>query len=206
MTNTETTAAVGWYYAPGDPINTQRYWDGRQWQGGPTPVPQMSMYPPPPAASDRQHNNGGRFVASILDTFAEFGIFVVFVIGLAILFETVLIDRAIQELLLIGVALVVGAINRIVLVGLTGQSLGKRAGKVRVVRVATGAAPGIGWAMARFAVTLGMYFFSAGLLNIADTVSILLTKDRQRLSDRMIGLRVEPAMKPVAAAGLVHYR
>ena len=29
----------GWYYAQGDPPDTQRYWDGTQWQGGPQPVP-----------------------------------------------------------------------------------------------------------------------------------------------------------------------
>lgn len=29
----------GWYYAQGDPPDTQRYWDGSQWQGGPQPVP-----------------------------------------------------------------------------------------------------------------------------------------------------------------------
>jgi uncharacterized RDD family membrane protein YckC len=28
----------GWYYAQGDPPNTQRYWDGTQWQGGPQPI------------------------------------------------------------------------------------------------------------------------------------------------------------------------
>ena len=28
----------GWYYAEGDPIGTQRYWDGVQWQGGPQPT------------------------------------------------------------------------------------------------------------------------------------------------------------------------
>ena len=28
----------GWYYADGDPVSTQRYWDGTQWQGGPQPT------------------------------------------------------------------------------------------------------------------------------------------------------------------------
>ncbi|MEZ5377978.1 MAG: RDD family protein [Acidimicrobiales bacterium] len=28
----------GWYHAQGDPADTQRYWDGSQWQGGPQPV------------------------------------------------------------------------------------------------------------------------------------------------------------------------
>lgn len=29
---------AGWYYAQGDPVGTQRYWDGNSWQGGPQPV------------------------------------------------------------------------------------------------------------------------------------------------------------------------
>ncbi len=28
----------GWYHAEGDPVGTQRYWDGVQWQGGPQPT------------------------------------------------------------------------------------------------------------------------------------------------------------------------
>jgi uncharacterized RDD family membrane protein YckC len=46
MTNTGGTPA-GWYYAPGDPEGTQRYWDGAQWIGDPQVVPQQ----PAPAAT-----------------------------------------------------------------------------------------------------------------------------------------------------------
>jgi uncharacterized RDD family membrane protein YckC len=46
MTNTGGTPA-GWYYAPGDPEGTQRYWDGAQWIGEPQMVPQQ----PAPAAT-----------------------------------------------------------------------------------------------------------------------------------------------------------
>ena len=46
MTNTGGTPA-GWYYAPGDPEGTQRYWDGAQWIGEPQAVPQQ----PAPAAT-----------------------------------------------------------------------------------------------------------------------------------------------------------
>ncbi len=45
MTNTGGTPA-GWYYAPGDPEGTQRYWDGAQWIGEPQAVQQQ-----PPAAA-----------------------------------------------------------------------------------------------------------------------------------------------------------
>lgn len=46
MTNTGGTPA-GWYYAPGDPEGTQRYWDGAQWIGEPQAVQQQ----PAPAAA-----------------------------------------------------------------------------------------------------------------------------------------------------------
>ncbi len=39
MSDTPQTQPPGWYYAQGDPPDTQRYWDGTQWQGGPQPVP-----------------------------------------------------------------------------------------------------------------------------------------------------------------------
>jgi len=47
MTNTGGTPA-GWYYAPGDPEGTQRYWDGAQWIGEPQAVQQQA----PAAAPD----------------------------------------------------------------------------------------------------------------------------------------------------------
>ncbi len=33
-----TAQPAGYYYAEGDPPNTQRYWDGAQWQGSPQPI------------------------------------------------------------------------------------------------------------------------------------------------------------------------
>jgi uncharacterized RDD family membrane protein YckC len=45
MTNAGGTPA-GWYYAPGDPEGTQRYWDGAQWIGDPQAIQQQ-----PPAAA-----------------------------------------------------------------------------------------------------------------------------------------------------------
>ena len=32
------TPPPGWYRAQGDPPDTQRFWDGTQWQGGPQPI------------------------------------------------------------------------------------------------------------------------------------------------------------------------
>ena len=49
MTNTGGTPA-GWYYAPGDPEGTQRYWDGAQWIGEPQAVQQEAPTPDPTPA------------------------------------------------------------------------------------------------------------------------------------------------------------
>jgi uncharacterized RDD family membrane protein YckC len=54
MTNTGGTPA-GWYYAPGDPEGTQRYWDGAQWIGEPQAVPQApAAAPAQPLPADDQ--------------------------------------------------------------------------------------------------------------------------------------------------------
>jgi uncharacterized RDD family membrane protein YckC len=63
-------APPGWYYAPGDPPATQRWWDGHQWIGGPMPVG-----PPPTHAGGRVLHDlnrtladpGKRIVARIID-------------------------------------------------------------------------------------------------------------------------------------------
>lgn len=57
MTNTGGTPA-GWYYAPGDPEGTQRYWDGAQWIGEPQAVQQQPAVestpnPVPPPDTDQ---------------------------------------------------------------------------------------------------------------------------------------------------------
>ncbi len=41
----QSSTPAGWYHAPGDPPDTQRYWDGAQWTGEPQPV--AAATPPP---------------------------------------------------------------------------------------------------------------------------------------------------------------
>ncbi len=46
------TTPPGWYHVPGDPPDTQRYWDGAAWTGEPQPVasaPPAGGLAPPPA-------------------------------------------------------------------------------------------------------------------------------------------------------------
>lgn len=64
----------GWYYAQGDPPDTQRYWDGSQWQGGPQPVPAAGQAGPGMvgagggAALDLA-SPGSRFLGRLVDFF-----------------------------------------------------------------------------------------------------------------------------------------
>src|SRR5690606_31339140 len=46
MTNPPGDVPPGWYHAPGDPPGTQRFWDGRQWVGGPMPTQPPPGYGP----------------------------------------------------------------------------------------------------------------------------------------------------------------
>jgi len=48
------SAPTGWYYATGDPPDTERYWNGTEWEGEPVSVygttPARRPMPPPPTA------------------------------------------------------------------------------------------------------------------------------------------------------------
>jgi uncharacterized RDD family membrane protein YckC len=62
----------GWYYAQGDPPDTQRYWDGTQWQGGPQPVPSAGQAGPgmvgnAGGAAGQLADSGKRIIARIID-------------------------------------------------------------------------------------------------------------------------------------------
>lgn len=66
MTDLPPSQPAGWYHAEGDPPNTQRYWDGSQWQGGPQPAP-----PPSTAAATDGSGDlaapGQRLLARLID-------------------------------------------------------------------------------------------------------------------------------------------
>lgn len=47
MSETGNQRPAGWYYAEGDPADTQRYWDGSTWQGGPQPALAATAGAPP---------------------------------------------------------------------------------------------------------------------------------------------------------------
>lgn len=58
----------GWYYAAGDPPNTQRYWDGSQWVGGPQALPPTGVQVDGGGLSHPLAGPWWRILARILDS------------------------------------------------------------------------------------------------------------------------------------------
>ncbi len=65
----------GWYYAEGDPENTQRYWDGQRWEGYPRPTPKGTLKKLPHVEDPALAGVYDRIAARILDLFLWVSIF-----------------------------------------------------------------------------------------------------------------------------------
>lgn len=65
MSDTPPSQPAGWYHAQGDPPDTQRYWDGSQWQGGPQPRPPTAASTG--AGSGDLASPGQRLLARLID-------------------------------------------------------------------------------------------------------------------------------------------
>ncbi len=69
MSDTPGQPAPGWYYAQGDPANTQRYWDGSSWQGGPQPIATPGATNPNPIG----YGGGATATANLAEPLARLG-------------------------------------------------------------------------------------------------------------------------------------
>ncbi len=67
MSSTTSSPAPGHYHAKGDPPGTVRYWDGTQWQGGPTAPPTVDKRPGNLPTNLRLASPGRRIGARALD-------------------------------------------------------------------------------------------------------------------------------------------
>ena len=136
--------APGWYYAEGDPPNTQRYWDGSQWTGA--PVYQQ------PAAHARLAEPGTRMGGRVIDALILLGL----LIGLVLLdiggtpdaalvdnsdFSFTLNDRSFDTRLEFGVFAVFGFVWYVLWVHFKGGTPGKLMLGLRVADEATGDTP-----------------------------------------------------------------
>ncbi len=67
MSSTTSSPASGYYHAKGDPPGTVRFWDGQQWQGGPTTPPNHKPQPAHLSPEIRLASPGRRIGARVLD-------------------------------------------------------------------------------------------------------------------------------------------
>ncbi len=67
MSTTISSPTAGHYHAKGDPPGTVRFWDGAQWQGGPTAPPEKRTQPAGLPTELRLASPGRRIGARVLD-------------------------------------------------------------------------------------------------------------------------------------------
>ncbi len=203
---------AGWYYAQGDPVGTQRYWDGRQWVGGPQPVggapaaqagyaaqPAVGGYAAPAYGGGVGYagvgsgvgvpaSYGTRFIAYLIDAVMVLAIVIVALI-LAAIFSSVSSTLG----TLVGVvgylaAVGVGIWNMIIRQGQTGQSIGKSKQNIKLVADATGQPVGGGMAFVRY--LLGGLISS---LCYIDLLWPLWDAEKKRLTDKILNFSVVQA-------------
>ena len=167
----------GWYYAQGDPVGTQRYWDGGQWIGNPREQQDI-----PGAGNDQVRREYGtaieRLGANIIDS-------IIVGIPAIVLFFMFRDGSATTSLgTLFGVAL--GAAYSIGFVGLRGATPGKMALGMEIIRADTGETPpGFDVAAKRWVLTLaGLIPILGPLINLGIAVAcgVLISNDAQNRS------------------------
>ncbi len=182
MTDQSGQTPPGWYYAAGDPPGTHRYWDGRQWQGGPQLIPGQS--PGNSAAVGQKADLGSRFVAFLIDTAIGVFLFIVLLILVGVL-------AAISDALG-GIAFVLGYVgilgfyiwNYMIRQGRTGQTIGKQ--QQGIALLGLDGHPVGGWK------ALGRYFLGGIIDNacLINTLWIFFDSNNQRLADKIIDANV----------------
>ena len=191
MTDSSSSQPPGWYYAQGDPVGTQRYWDGTQWVGGPQAVAGSVApggYGGVAVGAGAPANYGQRVVAYIIDFAAAFaGIIVVLI--LAAIFGAIS-DALGGIVLILGYLGVLGFSiwNIVIRQGQTGQTLGKSQQNIKLVADATNQPVGGGMAFVRY--LLGSLLTS---LCYIDLLWPLWDEQKKRLTDKILNFSVVQA-------------
>lgn len=188
---------AGWYYAQGDPPNTQRYWDGTQWQGGPQPIASAAPGAAVPgtyavAGTATPADQGKRFVAFLID----FGIAIGIAIGFAIVsgIGGAIADGLGALLSLLGnlAGLAWGIYNGLYLQGTTGQTIGKKQQGIKLLHAETLQPVGMGMAFVRMLVQ-GIMWALCVIPGLVDAIFILTQSDRRRFTDKWLTMHVYEA-------------
>lgn len=155
----------GWYYTQGDPVGTQRYWDGFQWVGGlqagggqiPTAPGRGPAGDTQPGASSPRSDTGARI--GYWDRLVGGGVDLAPLISIGVvgtILESVLSGSGNESIGLV-VGLVTLVVMQVVAFGNLvwhqasgGQSLGKMVNQTRLVDQSTGEPPGVKRLAARY--------------------------------------------------------
>jgi uncharacterized RDD family membrane protein YckC len=167
----------GWYYAQGDPVGTQRYWDGGNWVGDP-----RSQQDTPGAHGDQVRREYGsaleRLGANIIDSI---------LVGIpAIVLFFMFRDGGTTTSPGTYLGLVLGAVYSIGFVGLVGATPGKMVFSMEIIRADTGdTPPGFDAAAKRWVLALaGLIPVLGPLINLGIAVAcgVLINNDAQNRS------------------------
>jgi uncharacterized RDD family membrane protein YckC len=195
MTETSGPPPPGWYYAAGDPMGSQRYWNGSQWVGEPVWLPQ----PPPgywmagliPGINRVLANPGKRIVARIIDFLIVIVVAVIPVMIWLLQRDDVQSDTfegpGLAFTLLLSIPI---ALYEIAFIALKGATPGKLAMGITVIRQDGGDPPGWAASARRYVVNLvGLVPGVGGLASIVILIVsfvFLFTDDRRRtIPDRI---------------------
>lgn len=158
----------GWYP---DGYGGMRWWDGARWTQHYV-VPQAPVEAAWPEMDTRR-----RVIAYLIDMLLELPFFVVYLVAFFMSFFGDAEDAPDFAVLLgaMGLMALTFAVNRGLVQGATGRSLGKRIMKVRLVRIEDGRPPGPWWGLLRAALE---YF-----VGIVDLVLVFVLPKHQRVGD-----------------------
>ncbi|HEX7096580.1 MAG TPA: RDD family protein [Acidimicrobiales bacterium] len=199
MTNPPTDVPPGWYHAEGDPPGTQRFWDGRQWVGGPVPV-----QPPPgyrygsrdvlPEIGRPLAEPWQRIVARLIDSLI---VAMVAVVAVALLDPDLFGDTT-NDLDEVNASLftvtLLAVAWEVAWVALKGGTPGKLAMGIAVTTQRGELPPGWGPAFLRSVLDvftlLGVLVYVIGLLEIASLVLLFADERHRTIPDRIAGTYV----------------
>lgn len=176
----ESQMQPGWYYAQGDAPGTQRYWDGTQWVGDPQVVgqPQDGSV----AVAQGGVEFGPRAIAWIIDTWPWW---LTTIVNLLVSSQTLAFILAL-------LAFVYIVVSKGVLMGQSGQSIGKKAQGLKLVSDKTGQPIGVGLALARLFVSW-LFILPCLVPYILDHLWPLWDPEKKRLLDKIFSTRVVQA-------------
>jgi uncharacterized RDD family membrane protein YckC len=146
---------AGWYPVSGDPPGTSRYWDGGTFTTGPkrnvNARNRAGFVKPNSASKWRMASPISRVIATIIDSGAPAAIVLGIANGMGVTVPGRTLASWTDEPRLLGVIVLCMLINQVVLVGLTGLSLGRILLGLRVVDARDkDRSPGLARALLRF--------------------------------------------------------